>query len=65
MSDKSFKLGTVDSLDSGGNPKIKFDGETTASQKIYKRLASYTPAAGHRVILAQVSGTYVILGRII
>lgn len=65
LNKSSFVLGTVDSLFPDGSAKIKFDGETTTSQKKYKRLASYTPAAGHRVMLAVVSGTYVILGRVI
>lgn len=57
----SFKNGTI----SGTTGKVRFDGESTASEKQYKRLASYTPTNGDRVLLAAVSGTYVILGKII
>lgn len=44
--------------------KLIFDGEETASQKQYAYLDSYTPAVGDRVLLASISGTYVILGKI-
>lgn len=63
MTDTPFKMGTVDSLFPDGSPKVKFDGETTPSQKKYKRLASYTPSVGDRVVIASVSGTYVVLGK--
>lgn len=59
----SFKLGTVTALISG-SPKIRFDGEHTASEKLYKSLKSYTPTVNDRVLMAAVSGTYVILGAI-
>jgi co-chaperonin GroES (HSP10) len=58
-SDSSFRMGTVVS------GKIQFDGEDEPSQKTYKRLASYTFTNGDRVLLAKVSGTYVILGKIV
>lgn len=58
-----FKLATVTSV-SNEFPFIKFDGESSASSKKYSLLASYTPAINDRVLLAAVSGTYVILGKI-
>lgn len=62
---KVFKLATVTALFSpSGSPKIKFDGESTASEKKYSYLASYTPTVNDRVLLASVGGTYVILGKI-
>lgn len=57
---KVFKLGKIDA-----NLKVKFDGETVASTKVYKRLSSYTPVAADRVLLVAISGTYVILGKVI
>ncbi|WP_315122346.1 hypothetical protein [uncultured Clostridium sp.] len=60
----AFKLATV-TIASGSNFKIKFDGEAVESQKIYKRLGSYSPTKGDRVLLASVSGTYVVLGKVI
>lgn len=60
-----FRLGKIDPAYSSGRPKIIFDGETTASEKQYPRLASYTPVAGDRVLLAKVAGSYVILGKVI
>ncbi|QUI24867.1 hypothetical protein HZI73_22320 [Vallitalea pronyensis] len=54
----SYKLGTV----TGG--KVVFDGEDTASGKTYKKLNSITLADNDRVLLARVSSTYVILGKL-
>lgn len=54
-----FRLGTI----TGG--KVKFDGEESASQKTYKRLGSYTLTNGDRVLLVRISGTYVVLGKVI
>ncbi len=60
-----YRLGTVTSL-SSGSPIVRFDGETSPSQKIYKRLASYTsPAINDRVLLLRTSGTYIIQGKIV
>lgn len=44
---------------------IKFDGEGTASARVYKRLSSYSPAANDRVAVLVISGTYLVLGRVI
>jgi len=44
---------------------LQFDGETAPSAKKYKRLSSYTPAVGDRVLMAEIAGTYVILGKIV
>ena len=62
--DRVFWLGKVDSV-SGGLPAILFDGEETASGKLYAKLDSYSPSAGDRVILAKVSGTYIVLGKVV
>lgn len=62
-----FVLGTVDSAYSGsGRPKVVLDGDTVAAGP-YPYLASYTPAAGDRVLLARVgvSGKFVVLGKVV
>ena len=60
-----FKLGLVKELFSNGKAKVIFDGEDKASEKIYPALSSYAPAINDRVLLASISGTYVILGKIV
>lgn len=62
--EKVFRLGMVDSV-TGGLPTIQFDGEETASGKLYARLDSYTPAVNDRVLLAKVSGSYIVLGKVV
>lgn len=62
---KAFSLGTIDSSYSSGRPKIVFDGETVASSKAYPYLASYTPVANHRVLIANIGGSHVVIGRIV
>lgn len=59
-----FKLAVVVALFSNNTAKITFDGEEEASEKQYSYLDSYVPGIGDRVILASVSGTYVILGKV-
>ena len=59
-----FVCATVTAVTASG-VRILVDGETTATQKEYKRLASYAaPAVGDRVVAMQQSGTFVILGPI-
>ncbi|QFG05227.1 hypothetical protein 019DV002_30 [Bacillus phage 019DV002] len=61
----AFSLGKIDpSHTAGSNPRILFDGETSVSSKRYKYLSSYTPKANDRVLIANVSGTHVVLGKI-
>lgn len=56
-------LATVGANDSGGTT-LKFDGLTSATTKKYKRLNTYTPTAGDRVLVAKINGSYVILGAV-
>lgn len=60
----AFRLGKIDSAYSTGKPRIIFDGEEV-SVKQYTYVANYSPVANDRVLLANVSGTYVILGKIL
>lgn len=62
---KAFSLGVIDPNYTSGRPRIVFDGESVPSTKSYPYLASYTPVANHRVILANIAGTHVVLGRIL
>lgn len=61
----NFKLGKIDSNYISGRPKIKFDSETIVSEKQYCYLDSYIPKANDRVLLMRISGTFIILGKII
>lgn len=49
---------------SGSGVTLIFDGQSAATLKTYKRLASYSPSAGDRVLVAKISGSYVVLGKI-
>lgn len=60
---KAFKLATVTAV-SSGSPKIKFDGENTASLKQYAYIDGYIPVIGDRVLLASVGGSYIVIGKI-
>lgn len=59
------RLGSIDAAYSSGRPKILFDGETVVSGKAYPYLASYTPVAGHRVLLLRAGHAWVVVGRIL
>lgn len=58
----SFALATITSTT--GGLFVRFDGETAASPRSYKRLNTYTPVIGARVLLARVGSTWVVLGSI-
>lgn len=59
-----LRLATVANYNSTTGSTLIFDGETEPTTKRYKRLYSYSGAANHRVLVAKVSGTYIILGRV-
>lgn len=61
----SYRLGKIDPAYISGRPRIVFDGETVASEKQYPYIGSYTPAAGDRVLLERVSGSYIVIGKVI
>ncbi len=50
---------------SSGHIFLRFDGETTARTKLYKRLSSYAPEIGDRVYVVPISGTYIVVGKVI
>lgn len=57
-------VATAGTRDSTGTTLL-FDGQTEYSQKHYKRLAGATISSGHRVLVLEVAGTFVILGNLI
>jgi hypothetical protein len=59
------RLATVDPGHTSGQPRVTFDGEDSMSQKAYPYLASYTPAAGDRVLMVPAGTSYVILGKVL
>ena len=59
----TIRLATVTST--SGGISVQFDGEPAPSAKNYKCLANYSPAVNDRVLLIKVSGTYVILGKVV
>ena len=59
-----LRIATVADYNSSNGSTLIFDGETTATSKRYKRISGVTFATGNRVLVAKLSGTYVIIGRI-
>lgn len=62
-----IKLATVVARTYNDGYRLKIDGETEASEKYYKRLATgvspmFTP--NDRVLVLKYSGTYVVLGKV-
>lgn len=55
------QFGKIPSTYTSGRPTVILDGMTVPTVKKYPYLASYTPAANHRVMVVQ----GVIMGRII
>lgn len=59
-----FTTAIVDSVDSNGCSVI-FAGESTPTQKRYKRLEDTTLAQGDRVLMLRMGTTFLILGKIV
>ena len=59
-----YIVATVADVNAAGVTLI-LPGQTTATQKRYKRLASATVANGEAVLCVRVSGTIVVLGKIV
>ena len=57
-------LATVGSYSGTMGTTLIFDGTNTATTKRYKRVGSASLSSGTRVLVAKLSGTYLILGRI-
>lgn len=59
-----FRLATIPSGYTMGIPTLIFDGEGSATTRQYHYLASYTPTANDRVLVAMVGHGGVILGKV-
>lgn len=59
-----FSLATVAAVLSSGLT-LRFNGEQQAGQKAYRRLESCTATAGDRVLVANIGGSAVVLGKIV
>ena len=57
-------LGTIQTVTNNEGATILIDGETAPTTKKYAWLAPYYPHVGDRVLIEEVSGSYVILGSI-
>ena len=57
-------LGTVVAYDTTKGVRIQLDGEETAGSKYYKTRKGLITAVGERIVLAPISGSYVVLGTV-
>lgn len=58
-------IATVDNYNSSSGSTLYLPGSSEPTTKRYKRISGLTIASGYRVLVAKISGTYVIIGRII
>ena len=63
--DKAFRLAIIENGYTEGKPRVIFDGETKQTAKRYPYLGSYVPAAGDRILLAKIAGSFIILGKVV
>lgn len=61
-SDRVPKMAIVTGITEAG---VTLDRPLGSGDMAYTRLSSYTPAIGDRVYLAPVSGTYIVLGKVV
>lgn len=57
-------LGTVKWWETGKGVSVIIDGEESRTSKEYLWLASYRPMTNDRVLIEEVGGQYVILGKV-
>jgi len=57
-------IATVAAYEEGNGTYLYLPGSTTPTQKPYKKLAALPVADGNRVLVARVSGSYVVIGKI-
>lgn len=58
-------LGTISAVDADNGLQLIIDGEDEPTTKKYTYMASYVPAANDRVLIEEISGSYVIMGKVI
>lgn len=63
MTDTSYRLASITTINSGG-VSVQFEGEDTASDKTYTVVQNYHPTLGDRVVMLNISGTYIVLGSV-
>ena len=58
-------LGTISAVDDDNGLQLIIDGEDDPTTKKYTYISSYVPTANDRVLIEEISGSYVIIGNII
>jgi hypothetical protein len=58
-------LGTINSYTAGQGVTLTIDGEDAPTTKKYMFLGSYTPVVGDRVLIEEISDSYVVLGVVV
>ena len=58
-------LGTISAVDNDNGLQLIIDGEDSPTTKKYTYMSSYVPAANDRVLIEEISGSYVIMGKVI
>lgn len=58
-------IATVDNYNSSSGSTLLLPGASDPTTKRYKQISGLTIASGYRVLVAKISGTYVIIGRIV
>ena len=58
-------LGTISTVDADNGLQLIIDGEDDPTTKKYTYMASYVPTANDRVLVEEVGGSYVIMGKVI
>lgn len=58
-------LGTISAIDDDNGLQLIIDGEDAPTTKKYTYMASYVPTANDRVMIEEISGSYVIMGKVI
>ena len=58
-------LGTISAVDDDNGLQLIIDGEDEPTTKKYTYMASYVPAANDRVLIEEIGGSYVIMGKVI
>ena len=58
-------IATVDSYNSSTGSTLILPGSTTPTTKRYKHISGLPISSGYRVLVAKLSGTYVIIGIIV
>ena len=56
-------LGSITST-TGEGASVRIDGETSPTEKKYTFIQGYFPLVGDRVVIAEVGGQYVVLGKL-